>query len=87
MNTERYKEVIEKLKSDYEESDVCMYDFLADVSVKDYDADLTIEGWFEIYCYMMNWAENDAFLRVNEEDEFAYDVLNNEFYKYNEVIK
>lgn len=69
--------VILALKNEYiENSDVCMYDFLATEGVPA-DLGLTYEDVVEIYAELMNWSDGDMMYRENKEDGFRYDIINN----------
>lgn len=72
------RNVLDRIKTIYfEESDVCMYDFLASLSIKEIDGgdELTFEEVMEIYVILMNWSDNDEFYRINVEDNFKHDII------------
>lgn len=83
--------VIDKIKTIYtEESDVCMYDLLASITIKEMEedgAELTFEEVMEIYATLMNWSDNDEFYRINKEDNFKHDIVSGEHTSYKAVIQ
>lgn len=61
--TDKAKSILEALKRDYRENDVCMGDLLSASIVTGYDksGDISFEDAFEIYMEAMKWAEGDQF--------------------------
>lgn len=57
--TEKEQEMLNFLKSEYLESDVCMAEVLASTSA----SELTLEEAFEIYIEAMRWSDGDTFYR------------------------
>ena len=67
MSLKEKEEVLEKIKKVYlDESEVCMFDLLADLEVP---KEFSYEDAFDIYIMAMKWAEGDRFYTVQGEDE------------------
>lgn len=72
--TDKAKAILEQIKRDYREDDVCMGDLLSCALVTGYDesGDISFEDAFEIYIEAMKWANGDQFFRrIGEADEDA----------------
>lgn len=57
--TEKAQEMLNFLKSEYLESDVCMAEVLAYTSANE----LTFEEAFEVYIEAMRWSDGDTFYK------------------------
>lgn len=66
----------------YENSSVCLYDLLWQISIDELSAlgvgSLSVEDMMEIYCSLMNEVEKDEFYRENTEDNFRKNILTDE---------
>ena len=58
--------IIDRLKKEYWDSEVCMAELLADSEVPNC---VSFETAFEIYIEMMKWAEGDKFYTIKEDEE------------------
>jgi len=75
---------IKEVKEKYNKEDVCMAELLTFIKPS---MTMTMDECFSAYCELMNWSDSDAFLRVNEDDDFVEDITANKSYSYKEIFK
>lgn len=78
--TERAWKRVNELLDEYVDSDVCMYEMLADTMADG----LTMEEAIEVYAYLMNKTDYDYIYRTNEEDGFTECITTGE--RWSEAI-
>jgi len=75
---------IADVKEKYLREDICMTELLTFVKPS---MTMTMDECFSAYCELLNWSDNDAFLKVNEDDNFVEDITANKGYTYKEIFK